>query len=68
MRRDELLAQNRAFINMATDLLQILRGTDDSSCSVCGAKAGDQHVENQICRELVKWRRVSQHGSYENAE
>ena len=66
-RRDELLAQHRAFIDMASDLLQILRGTDDASCSVCGAASGAQHLENQICHELVKWRRVAQHGSYHDA-
>ena len=67
MKRDELLAHNRAFVTMATELLYVLRGTDDGSCSVCGCAAGVQHVAGFVCHSLVKWRRASQHGSYTDA-
>ncbi len=59
MRKDEIVAHNRDFVAMATELLQVLRGTEDRSCSVCGAKVGKQHHAGQICRSLVEWRHSS---------
>ncbi len=59
MKRAELLAHNKTFITMATELLHVLRGTEDGSCSVCGAKVGKQHRAGHICRALVEWRHSS---------
>ncbi len=67
LNRVELLAHNRDFIIMATELLHVLRGTEDRSCSVCGAEAGVQHRAGFVCHSLVKWRRASQYGSYTDA-
>lgn len=63
MKRDELLAHNRSFIIMATALLYALRGTEDKSCSVCGAEAGVQHGAGFVCRSLVEWRHSAKYGS-----
>ncbi len=62
MRRNELLAHNRAFVTMATELLYVLRGTEDKSCSVCGAEAGVQHRAGFVCRSLVEWRWSANYG------
>ncbi len=62
MKRAELLAHNKAFIIMATELLDALRGTEDRSCSVCGAEAGVQHRAGFVCRSLVEWRWSARYG------
>ena len=62
MKRDELLADNRAFIEMAGDLLLALRDTEDTSCGVCGAIQGKQHRAGHVCRALVEWRASTQYG------
>ncbi len=62
MRRNELLAHNKAFIIMATELLDVLRGTEDRSCSVCGAEVGVQHRAGFVCRSLVEWRWSARYG------
>ncbi len=67
MRRNELLAHNKAFIIMATELLDVLRGTEDRSCSVCGAEAGKQHRGGYVCRSLVEWRRSAKYGGTADA-
>ncbi len=59
MRRNELLAHNKAFTIMAAELLNVLRGTEDKSCSVCGAEAGVQHRAGFVCRSLVEGRRCA---------
>ncbi len=58
----ELLADNKAFIAMAGDLLRSLRGTEGGSCVVCGAPRGEQHVDGHVCRTLVEWRATTQYG------
>ncbi len=67
MKRDELLAHNRAFIVMATALLYALRGTEDKSCSVCGSEAGVQHRAGFVCRSLVEWRWSAKYGPPEGS-
>ena len=62
MKRDKLLADNRAFIEMASDLVRALRETEDGSCSVCGVQQGQQHVAGHVCRALVEWRADTQYG------
>ncbi len=62
MRRNELLAHNRAFITMASELLHVLRGTEDKSCSVCGAEVGVQHRAGIVCRSLAEWRWSARYG------
>ena len=62
MKRAELLEHNRSFIVMATALLYALRGTEDKSCSVCGANMGKQHRAGFVCRSLVEWRRSAKYG------
>ena len=63
MKRNELLADNRAFIDMAGDLLHALRETEDGSCGVCGVPPGKQHVAGHVCRALVEWRARTKYGS-----
>ncbi len=65
MKRAKLLADNKAFIAMAGDLLEVLRETEDHSCAVCGAFQGKQHVAGHVCRALVEWRAETQYGSDE---
>ena len=65
MKRAELFADNRTFIAMAGDLLEVLRETVDHSCAVCGAPQGKQHVAGHVCRALVEWRAKTQYGSGE---
>ncbi len=67
MRRNELLAHNKAFIIMAAELLQALRGTEDKSCSVCGAEVGVQHRAGFVCRSLAEWRRSVKYGGTADA-
>ncbi len=67
MKRNELLAHNRDFIIMAAELLQALRGTEDKSCSVCGAEVGVQHRAGYVCRSLVEWRRSAKYGGTADA-
>ncbi len=62
MKRAELLAHNRDFIIMAAELLHVLRGTEDKSCSVCGAEVGVQHRAGFVCRSLVEWRWSARYG------
>ena len=59
MRKDEIVAHNRAFVAMATELLHVLRGTEDRSCAVCGISVGKQHRAGHVCRALVEWRHSS---------
>ncbi len=61
MKREELLADNKAFIEMAGDLLLALRETEDASCGVCGAIQGKQHRPGHVCRALVEWRARTQY-------
>ncbi len=67
MKRNELLVHNRDFIIMAAELLQALRGTEDKSCSVCGAEVGVQHRAGFVCRSLVEWRRSAKYGGTADA-
>ncbi len=62
MKRAELLAHNKAFMIMAAELLHALRGTEDKSCSVCGAEVGVQHRAGFVCRSLVEWRWSARYG------
>ncbi len=62
MKRNELLAHNKAFIIMASQMLNAQRGTEDNSCSVCGAAAGVQHRAGFVCRALVEWRWSTRYG------
>ena len=68
--RAELLADNRAFVELASELLLAFRNTDDSACAICGAKQGVQHPkgkltathpEGNVCRQLVEWRASAQY-------
>ncbi len=59
MRKDEIVAHNRDFVAMATELLHVLRGTEDRSCAVCGVNMGKQHRAGHVCRALVEWRHSS---------
>ena len=65
MTRAKLLADNKAFIAMAGDLLEVLRETEDRSCAVCGAVQGKQHGAGHVCRALVEWRAITQYGDDE---
>ena len=67
MKRDELLAHNKTFIKLATDLMHVLRQTDDGSCAVCGVPQGTQHRAGFICRALVEWRSSARYGGADNA-
>ena len=60
-RRAELLADNKAFVALAGELLVAFRNTDDSSCAICGVKQGEQHRKRAACFQLVMWRSDSQY-------
>jgi hypothetical protein len=59
--RAELLADNRQFVILASELLLAFRNTDDNSCAICGAKQGVQHRKGAVCRQLVEWRADTQY-------
>ena len=60
-RRAELLADNKAFVALAGELLVAFRNTDDAACAICGVKQGEQHRKRRVCRQLVEWRAHSQY-------
>ncbi len=67
MRRADLLAHNKAFIQIAADLMHVLRQTDDGSCAVCDVPRGTQHRAGFICHALVEWRVSAKYGGTGNA-
>jgi hypothetical protein len=60
-KRAELLADNKQFVAIATDLLYAMRKTADGSCAFCGAPVGQQHRRGRICFRLVLWRSKTQY-------
>ena len=66
-RKDELLADNKEFVELAGEILRALRNTDDASCAVCGAKQGVQHARRHVCFQLTKWRHATQYKKDESS-
>ena len=60
MLKAKLLEHNLIFVAMATELLHVIRGTPDRSCSVCGVGSGIQHEKGNVCWDLVEWRYTAQ--------
>jgi hypothetical protein len=60
-RRAELLADNKQFVAVTTDLLYAMRQTADGSCCFCGTPIGQQHRRGRICFRLVLWRSQTQY-------
>jgi hypothetical protein len=61
MRRNELLADNKRFVELAGELLHAFRDTDDRACAICGAGPGVQHMTGAVCGRLVLWRAATQY-------
>ncbi len=61
--RKELLADNRAFVDLVGELLRTVRTTADKSCCLCGAPQGTQHKVGRICLRLANWRHSTQYKS-----
>jgi len=60
-RKDELVADNSAFVELAGELLEAFRDTDDKACAICGANQGEQHQRRAPCFKLAVWRAQTQY-------
>jgi hypothetical protein len=58
----DLAETNARLVELVTDLLHVLRETEDNSCAACGAPQGKQHYADHPCREIVQLRAESRYG------